>query len=304
MSLYHIYTDGACSGNPGPGGWGVVILDEQEQLLLELSGFEAATTNNRMEVQAAIAGISKVLELSNCPQIVLYSDSNYLVQTYTKGWMESWLRTNWKKGTVKNQDMWQELNVLLKQVKIRWVKVKGHSDNTYNNRCDQLAVNAIKQKAPGVPIYEESLDTLAQTPDEISIEQVVKPPFDPLVLNNPLSEKPSENRCLVGMKELEQNIAKIKHIAGRYSYVDMKNTLAPEVMQSITSWVGTATFNHPTIKVHPFFLQVGDLADFWLGSNMHNYSSPDRTELIKLMCTFIVHIGLLKAREIGLEQQK
>jgi hypothetical protein len=124
------------------------------------------------------------------------------------------------------------------------------------------------------------------------------------VLNNPLSEKPSENRCLVGMKELEQNIAKIKHIAGRYSYVDMKNTLAPEVMQSITSWVGTATFNHPTIKVHPFFLQVGDLADFWLGSNMHNYSSPDRTELIKLMCTFIVHIGLLKAREIGLEQQK
>ncbi len=149
MTVYHIYTDGACSGNPGPGGWGVVILDEQEQLVMELSGFVRSTTNNRMEIEAAISGIRKVLELNSSPQIVLYSDSNYLVQTYTSGWMDSWLRTNWKKGSVKNQDLWQELNNLLSGVKICWVKVKGHADNKYNNRCDKLAVAAIKQNTLG-----------------------------------------------------------------------------------------------------------------------------------------------------------
>ncbi len=324
MSVYHVYTDGACSGNPGPGGWAAIIIDENDNLLHELSGFEPNTTNNRMEIQAAISGIRQVLTSPQNPEIILYSDSNYLVQAYTKGWMTTWLRTNWKKGTVKNQDLWQELNSLLNQVKVQWVKVKGHSDNIYNNRCDHLAVGEIKNNfsnshtpkesrtTGNSGIKTESSKTISSISSasegsgvQITVEQVKIPPFHPVKLNNPLSKKPSENRCLVSLADLPFNVAKIRQVAERYAYNDITEVLAPETIGSITSSVGYATFNHPTTKVHPFFLQIGDMADFWLARNAERnepYPVPSRSDLVKFICAFIAKTGVKKARELGLEK--
>lgn len=315
MTLFHVYTDGACSGNPGPGGWAAVILDADKQPLLEVSGFQADTTNNRMEILAAVAGIAKTLELSPNPEIVLYSDSSYLVNANTKGWMNSWLLSNWKNGSVKNQDLWQELNSLLRQVKIRWVKVKGHSDNIFNNRCDQLAVAEVKKNAPGViPVIDNAAlhprvfsDNKGQPGGEQhyvdGIKGIKLPPYDPTTLNNPLSKKPSENRCLVSLSQLPMNAAKIKQVADRCSYRELKNLLDPGTVGSVNSSVAYATFNHPTQKVHPFFLQVGDMTDFWLALNAERlvpYPAPSRTELVKYICAFIMTAGVEKARQLGL----
>lgn len=138
-----IYTDGACSGNPGPGGWGAILMYGEKKL--EISGYEAHTTNNRMELTAPIEALSRLKE----PCVVrLYSDSAYLVNAFQKGWLDSWQRKNWVKSDkkpVENQDLWQ---VMLKYAaihRIQWIKVKGHADNPYNNRCDELATGEIKQ---------------------------------------------------------------------------------------------------------------------------------------------------------------
>ena len=141
MKLVEIYTDGACSGNPGPGGWGVILryLDVQK----ELSGYEPETTNNRMEMTAAIMAMRALKE--PC-QIELYTDSSYLCNAFNKKWIESWLRKGWKTAAgkaVENQDLWQALIQLTDVHHVTFHKVKGHSDNEKNNRCDQLARAAI-----------------------------------------------------------------------------------------------------------------------------------------------------------------
>lgn len=140
-----IYTDGACSGNPGPGGWGVVL--QWGGAMKELSGYDANTTNNRMELLAAIKGLAALKE----PCIVdLYSDSAYLVNAWEKGWLSGWQRNGWKtsqKKPVENQDLWQELLRLADVHKVTWHKVKGHADNRWNNRCDELAVAQVKSHA-------------------------------------------------------------------------------------------------------------------------------------------------------------
>ncbi len=302
MSLFHVYTDGACSGNPGPGGWAVVILDANRSLVQELSGFTAETTNNRMEIQAAISGIKRAIELSPVPEVVLYSDSSYLVNTYTKGWMQAWLRTGWKKGSVKNQDLWRELNDLLTRAKVRWVKVRGHADNEYNNRCDHLAVEAIKLQGKTADQTETAAPL--DVPPGITVERVKFPAFDPATLNNPLSKKPSENRCLVSLTELPENVSKIRQVAERYTYSQMKGMLHSSTLSSVTSSVAAATFNHPGIKVHPFFLQVGQMADFWLERNAERptpYPTPSRPDLVKFICAFIAESGVKSARQLGLE---
>ncbi|NLJ81156.1 MAG: ribonuclease HI [Firmicutes bacterium] len=139
-----IYTDGACSGNPGPGGWAAVLIYGPHQK--EISGFSAATTNQRMELLAAIKGLK---ELTRPCQVSLFSDSAYLINAFRRGWVENWQQNGWinsKKEPVSNKDLWQRLIALDKKHKIRWIKVKGHSDNKYNNRCDFLAREAIKNK--------------------------------------------------------------------------------------------------------------------------------------------------------------
>ena len=140
-----LYTDGACSGNPGKGGWGAILLYEGREM--ELSGFEAHTTNNRMELTAAIEGL-KALKFP-C-EVELYSDSAYLVNTFKSGWIDNWKLNGWRnsgKEEVRNRDLWEELDALCAIHEVKWIKVKGHSDNEYNNRCDKLATGEIKKNA-------------------------------------------------------------------------------------------------------------------------------------------------------------
>lgn len=138
-----IYTDGACSGNPGPGGWGAVLL--YKGLEKEISGGELQTTNNRMEMYAIIAALK---ELKKPCSVKLYSDSAYVVNAFNNGWIENWKKLGWRKAdgkAVLNVDLWQELLGLTEQHEVKFIKVKGHADNVYNNRCDSLARCAIQK---------------------------------------------------------------------------------------------------------------------------------------------------------------
>lgn len=141
MKQVTIYTDGACSGNPGPGGWGAVLIYGDKRK--ELSGAEPQTTNQRMELTAAIEGLKALKE--PC-QVRLHSDSAYLINAFRQGWLKRWQRNGWQtinKKPVENQDLWQELLQLTAQHRVEWVKVRGHSDNAENNHCDELARAAI-----------------------------------------------------------------------------------------------------------------------------------------------------------------
>lgn len=132
-----MYTDGACSYNPGPGGYGIVLI--YNGIEKEFSGFNESTTNNRMELTAVIEGLKKLKE--SC-DVTIYTDSAYTMNAFELGWLEDWQNKNWKnsqKKDVLNKDLWQELLSEMSKHKISWVKVKGHSDNKYNNRCDKLA---------------------------------------------------------------------------------------------------------------------------------------------------------------------
>ncbi len=141
MKNVKIYTDGACSGNPGVGGWGAILFYNEHKK--EISGAEKLTTNNRMELTAAIRALELLKE--KCT-VELYSDSAYLVNAFNEKWIFGWKKKNWKKGTdeIPNADLWQVLFSLFYQHEITFIKVKGHSDNEFNNRCDKLATNAIK----------------------------------------------------------------------------------------------------------------------------------------------------------------
>lgn len=145
MDKVTIYTDGACSGNPGPGGWGSILMSGTNQK--EISGGKKDTTNNVMELTAVI----EALKLLKRPcEVDLYSDSAYVVNAFLQNWISGWMKNNWKnssKEEVKNKELWQELVSLTKTHKVTFHKVKGHSDNEYNNRCDELARNAIKKLA-------------------------------------------------------------------------------------------------------------------------------------------------------------
>lgn len=142
MKEVQLYTDGACSGNPGIGGWGVILI--YNGIEKELSGGEKNTTNNRMELTAVIKGLRALKE--NC-SVNIYSDSAYVVNAFLENWIENWQNNNWKssKGQVQNIDLWKELIEIIKKHNIKWNKVKGHSDNVNNNRCDKLARNEIEK---------------------------------------------------------------------------------------------------------------------------------------------------------------
>jgi ribonuclease HI len=143
LKLVEIYTDGGCIPNPGPGGWGAVLLYNNK--IRELSGYEPETTNNRMELLAAI----KAMEALKMPcRVKLYSDSALLINAFNQNWVRTWQRKNWiKTGNepVKNPDLWKRLLELGQIHQIEWIKVKGHAGIQYNERCDQLATAAIRQ---------------------------------------------------------------------------------------------------------------------------------------------------------------
>ena len=147
----NLYTDGACSGNPGPGGWAAILEFGPHQK--ELSGYMASTTNNRMELFAAISGLGALKE--SCA-VKLYSDSSYLVNAFNDHWLDGWKRNGWKNSrgdAVENQDLWFILLTLTKKHDVEFLKVKGHADHPYNNRCDELARAAIDEYRKA---YEES----------------------------------------------------------------------------------------------------------------------------------------------------
>lgn len=138
-----IYTDGACSRNPGPGGWGCVLIYEGHRK--EASGFQESTTNNRMEITAAI----QALELLKKPcSVAVYTDSAYLCNAFEQKWLDRWQINGWKtsgKKDVENRDLWEKLIGLCRVHDVAFHKVKGHADNLENNRCDELARRAIKE---------------------------------------------------------------------------------------------------------------------------------------------------------------
>ncbi len=143
MKQVEIYTDGACSGNPGAGGWGAVLIYGEHSI--EISGFEKDTTNNRMELTAALEALKRLKE--QCI-VNLYSDSAYLINAFNQGWVDKWIKSGWvrnKNEEVKNVELWKELVRLDQYHSIKWIKVKGHSDNELNNRCDKLATDEIKK---------------------------------------------------------------------------------------------------------------------------------------------------------------
>ena len=141
--LVQIYTDGACSGNPGPGGWAAILTFGAHTR--EMNGYMAGTTNNRMELFAAISGLGALKEPCD---VQLYSDSSYLVNAFNEHWIENWKKNGWKTsaGTqVENQDLWMILLTLTRKHHVEFVKVKGHADHPQNNRCDELARTAIAE---------------------------------------------------------------------------------------------------------------------------------------------------------------
>ena len=143
MKTVTLYTDGACSGNPGPGGWGAIL--EFNGVEKELSGGEPETTNNRMELTAVIEGLKALKE--SCI-VELYSDSKYVIDGLSKGWAVSWRKNGWKKADKKpalNPDLWEILLDLCEKHQLHYHWVKGHAENEYNNRCDQLAVKESKK---------------------------------------------------------------------------------------------------------------------------------------------------------------
>ena len=140
MNILNIYTDGSCKSSDNSGGWAIYC----PELNITICGNEKNTTNNIMELTAVIEG----LKLLKYPcEVDLYSDSAYVVNAFLQGWIYNWVKNNWKtsgKEPVKNKEIWQELYNLTKIHKVNFIKVKGHSDNEFNNRCDELARNAIK----------------------------------------------------------------------------------------------------------------------------------------------------------------
>ncbi len=143
MEEVTIYTDGACSGNPGPGGWGAILMLGENRK--EISGGSADTTNNIMELTAVIEAL-KILKRP-C-KVKVYSDSAYVVNAFLQKWIYGWIKKNWRTAggdSVKNKELWQELYSLTKVHDVTFNKVKGHADNEFNNRCDEMAVTESKK---------------------------------------------------------------------------------------------------------------------------------------------------------------
>ncbi|MEX0895248.1 MAG: ribonuclease HI, partial [Balneolaceae bacterium] len=137
------YTDGACSGNPGPGGWGALLIWNGKEKIL--TGGEPHTTNNRMEMRAVIEAMKK---LKKPCHVKIHSDSSLIVNAFQQDWIDNWQKKGWRKADkkpVENKDLWEEMLKAMKPHRVEWIKVKGHADNELNNRVDRLAVEASRK---------------------------------------------------------------------------------------------------------------------------------------------------------------
>ncbi len=144
--IVHIYSDGGCAPNPGPGGWAAVLVSPAHEKIRELFGHEKATTNNRMELLAAIRALESLKE---CCTVEFFTDSQYIQQAFVAGWLRNWKRNGWRtaaKKPVKNEDLWRELDALAAEHEIHWHWVKGHAGNAGNERADELVNYARKHK--------------------------------------------------------------------------------------------------------------------------------------------------------------
>lgn len=147
MKHIQIYTDGACSYNPGPGGWGAILIYNGVEK--RISGGEPNTTNNRMELLAVINGLSCLKE--KC-EVEIFSDSAYVVNAYLQNWVDNWKANGWKKqkSSIKNLELWKQLDSLVNFHNVKFIKVKGHSDNVYNNECDKMAREQVDKILGGI----------------------------------------------------------------------------------------------------------------------------------------------------------
>lgn len=146
MKKVKLYTDGACSGNPGKGGWAAILLYGKHSK--QTAGYEENTTNNKMELTAVIEGLKCLKE--PC-EVEVFSDSSYVINAFQKGWVDSWCNNGWIKAdkkAVKNKQLWEQLVELNKIHKVEWIKVKGHTDDEFNNLCDSLARKQIDNSDP------------------------------------------------------------------------------------------------------------------------------------------------------------
>ncbi len=173
MKHVDIYTDGACSGNPGPGGYAAIMIYGNKES--ELSGYEPLTTNNRMELTAPIKALEALKE--SC-DVTVYSDSSYLTDAFNKGWIFNWENNNWKHGKteIKNPDLFKRLLELSRIHTVSWIHVKGHSDNEYNNRCDNIAVMQYKSHEAEDSADNESderIDSMRDIPYEGDLGETV-----------------------------------------------------------------------------------------------------------------------------------
>lgn len=144
MKTVDLYTDGACSGNPGIGGYCAILIYNGKEKIV--SGYEKDTTNNRMEILAVIKGLDALKEPCN---VNVYSDSQYVVDAFNQQWINAWVSNGWRtagKKEVKNVDLWKTLLELVERNNVTFVKVKGHADNEYNNRCDKIAVDEYRKQ--------------------------------------------------------------------------------------------------------------------------------------------------------------
>ena len=177
--MIKIHTDGSCLGNPGAGGWAAVIVDEQNRRE-EIFGGEVHTTNNRMELTAAIRALEKIPAGA---QVELFTDSSYLKNAFTNGWLVKWKCNGWNNGKVLNQDLWRELDNLVSSRAVKFNWVKGHAGNFYNERCDTLARTTAEKFQRGEKIF---------TPPPKISEPLVLTPAEKIQRDEPTDSEPLE----------------------------------------------------------------------------------------------------------------
>ena len=199
-----LYTDGACSFNPGPGGWGCVLICGEE--MKEMSGACEDTTNNRMELQAVISGLSALTQ--QC-KVDIYTDSAYVCNAFQQKWIGNWVRNNWvnsKDEPVANKDLWKKLLAECEKHEIAWHKVKGHADNQLNNRCDELARLEIEK------IFEQNPNIMEELQVKRAAEEAKKVSQMTVVATKPADGKTVEELAKLAKDAAEKALEYIKQI--------------------------------------------------------------------------------------------